>query len=369
MRKIYFPIIFILLNQFLIAEISFSQENHKEKKIRYQIDTVGFSSKASQMDEFMKRLLREHYGKIENSLNEAGIDNSTTWKAAISPHDDYTYVGYLYPALLTNIKAKTIILIGVCHKAKQFGLENKIIFDSFSHWRMPNGDVPVSNLRDEIINELPADIYQVHDSMQEVEHSTEAIIPFLQYFNKDIQIISILVPYMPFERMNEISSPLAKAILDVMNQNKLKWGEDYAMIISTDAVHYGDKDWGGNNFAYYGSDTEGYNKAVEHEMEIINNCLTGIIDSRRVKDFMGYTVKEANYHDYKWTWCGRYSVPFGLLTLLNMQNFTGEELTGVLVKYATSIDHPHIKVDDIGMSVTAPANLNHWVGYAAIGYK
>ncbi len=369
MRKTYFPIIFILLSQFLFTGISMSQEDHKDKKIRYQTDTVGFSSRASQMDEFMRRLLREQIGNIESSLSEAGIDNSTTWKAAICPHDDYTYVGYLYPALLTNIKAKTIILFGVSHKAKQFGLENQIIFDSFSHWQMPYGDVQVSGLRNEIINKLSNDIYQVNDSAQASEHSTEAIIPFLQYFNKDVQIVSILVPYMPFERMNEISTILAGAITEVMKKNELVWGEDYAVIISTDAVHYGDRDWGGKNFAYYGSDSAGYNKAVGHEMEIINNCLTGNILREKVKKFVNYTVKEDNYLDYKWTWCGRYSVPFGLLTVLNMENYTGDELKGVLVKYATSIDHQRIKVDDIGMGITAPANLNHWVGYAAIGYR
>lgn len=367
-RQKCFSILVFLLIQINISGLS-AQENNQNRMIRYQTDTVGFASHSSQMDEFMKRLLRTQYNDIEKSLANANIDNSTVWKAAICPHDDYTYVGYLYPALLTNVKAKTIILIGVCHKAKQFGLENKIIFDSYTHWRMPYGDVPVSNLRNEIIKQLPLSIYEVSDTMQALEHSTEAIIPFLQYFNKEVEIVSILVPYMSYDRMDEISLPLSSAIKEASDYLNLQWGNDFAVIISTDAVHYGDKDWGGKDFAFYGSDSAGYVKAVGHEMEIINNCLTGGIMNDKIKKFVDYTVREDNYSEYKWTWCGRYSVPFGLMTVFNLQKLYGSSLEGVLVKYATSIDHSHIPVFDIGMGITAPANLNHWVGYAAIGYR
>ncbi|HEY5124087.1 MAG TPA: AmmeMemoRadiSam system protein B [Ignavibacteria bacterium] len=368
MKLYYIVILFVIMITIIPAVIN-AQDNNQTKKIRYQADTIGFSSHASQMDEFMNRLLRAQYNDIEKSLDDAKVNNSIVWKAAICPHDDYTYVGYLYPALLTNVKAKTIILIGVCHKAKQFGLENKIIFDSYTHWRMPYGDVPVSNLRNEIIKRLPLYIFEVNDTVQAVEHSTEAIIPFLQYFNKEVEIISILIPYMGFDRMNEISIPLSSAIKEASDNYNLQWGTDFAVIISTDAVHYGDKDWGGKNFAFYGSDSSGYVKAVGHEMEIINNCLTGGIMNDKIKKFVDYTVREDNYTEYKWTWCGRYSVPFGLMTVLNMQKLYNSDLEGVLVKYATSIDHSHIPVFDIGMGITAPANLNHWVGYAAIGYR
>jgi hypothetical protein len=42
---------------------------------------------------------------------------------------------------------------------------------------------------------------------------------------------------------------------------------------------------------------------------------------------------------------------------------------GKVLGYATSIDTPRIRVDDLdGMGVTAPANLRHWVGYGSVGY-
>lgn len=41
----------------------------------------------------------------------------------------------------------------------------------------------------------------------------------------------------------------------------LEWGRDFCIVISTDAVHYGDKEWGGKNYAPYGTDSAGYAKA------------------------------------------------------------------------------------------------------------
>ena len=352
--------IFILI--FLLANISSPQEI----KTRPPVDSVGFATKPAQMDELMQRVLKTMEAKEEFY---PGVEGPLMWKVAISPHDDYTYVGYLYPELLFNVKAKTVILIGVCHKAKLFNLENKIIFDSYPNWKMPYGNVPVSSLREEIISKLPEDTYIVHDSMQALEHSTEAIIPFLQYYNRDVEIVSILVPYMPYDKMNEIAEPLANAIFSAVNEKNMKWGKDFSIVISSDAVHYGDEDWGGKNYAPYGSDTIGYQKAVGHEHEIIDNCLAGNVQQDKIKKFVGYTVDDNNFKDYKWTWCGRYSVPFGLLTSFYLQKLFDIKLTGTLVGYATSLDHPHIPVSDIGMGVTAPANIRHWVGYPAVGYK
>jgi MEMO1 family protein len=361
MKKIFFLVIIIIFS----LSLSFSQDI----KIRKPVDTIGFASKPEQMDELMKRIrFNQDYLWILSEDIRYRIDYSG-YKTVISPHDDYSYVGYLYPFLLNNVKAKTVILFGVCHKAKLFNLENKIIFDSYTHWQMPYGNVKVSSLREEIISGLPPDSYIINDSVQALEHSVEAIVPFLQYNNRDVEIISILVPYMSYDKMNEIAEPLAAAVLSAMGKKKMEWGKDFAFVISSDAVHYGDEDWGGKNYAPYGTDDSGYTKAVKHEHEIINNCLMGEIEKNKIKKFISYTVDENNFKEYKWTWCGRYSVPFGLLTSFYLRNLSGEKLSGEYFGYATSIDHPHIPVDDLGMGVTAPANKHHWVGYPAIGYR
>jgi predicted class III extradiol MEMO1 family dioxygenase len=44
--------------------------------------------------------------------------------------------------------------------------------------KSPYGDLKVSDLNAEIMAQLPKSSYLVHNDMQELEHSLEAIIPF-----------------------------------------------------------------------------------------------------------------------------------------------------------------------------------------------
>lgn len=345
----------------IIVLASCRQNVSIESNIRPLADTLGFAHLGWQMDSVMARIARQGPGA-------AAFRYEGNPRVIISPHDDYSYVGSLYPAALQNIKANTIILFGVAHKAKLMKLENQVIFDSYDSWKGPYGNVKISGIREEIIDQMPEQLFQVNDSMQRIEHSVEAIIPFLQYYNRNVRIVSILVPYMSFERMQEIAGPLSIAIKKATIDKGLIWGKDFAIVISTDAVHYGDEDWGGKNYAPYGIDSAGYRQAVAHEHEIMDT-LSGNLNRRKIKAFFDFTVDEKDYHEYKWTWCGRYSVPLGLLTAMELSEATGgRPLVGSSIGYSNSINHPSIKVDDLKMGLTAPANMHHWVGYAAIGY-
>jgi len=352
----------------LLFSCSFEYEE-TSVKTRDIVDTVGFAFEARQMDSIMNRIKKNQGELLQEAFLKAGVNDSIVWKAAISPHDDYTYAGYSYLAALSNIRANTLIIFGVAHKAKKLGLENKIVFDSYGYWKGPYGPIPVSGLRDSIIAELPADIYEINNTMQSIEHSVEALLPFLQYYNRNIEIISILVPYMSFERMKEIAVPLAKAIEVATGKTKLEWGAGYALLFSSDAVHYGDKNWSGENYAPFGADVEGYEQALEKEWGILNSCFSGIMSTEKIKKFTGHTVSKEDYHDYIWTWCGRYSVPMGLLTALEIQKMEAiSDIKGVPVTYWTSISGKHIMVDDLGLGKTAPADIRHWVGYPAVGF-
>jgi len=348
----------LLISVCLIISIGCTNKNESSEKIRPVVDTIGFAKYDWQMDSIIIRM---------DAIN---WQNKDILRVAITPHDDYAYVGDLYPIVLSGIKAKTVIFFGVAHKAKNFNLENKLVFDSFDKWAAPYGNVPVSKIRDQILSALPDSLYLVHDEMHSVEHSLEALIPFLQYPNRELEIIPILVPYMSFEKMNQIAEPFAKILKDIMDTQNLEWGKDIAIVISTDAVHYGDEDWGGKNYAPYGTDSIGLINARNHEMEIINTCLVDEINPEKIKQFINYTVQETDYKEYKWTWCGRYSVPFGLLTAYNLdKQVNGSGLAGTFIGYSNSIDHPSLRVDDLGLGITAPATSHHWVGYAAVGYK
>jgi MEMO1 family protein len=340
------------------------QNIRNETNVRPLADTIGFAHLGWQMDSIMARIksgARQH-------PETANFHFDGTPRVIISPHDDYAYVGSLYPAALKNIRANTVILFGVAHKAKLMKLENQVIFDSYDYWKGPYDNVKVSGIREDIIDNLPEQLFQVNDSMQRIEHSVEAIIPFLQYHNRDVQIVSILVPYMSFERMQEIAGPLAAAIKKATIDKGMVWGKDFAIVISTDAVHYGDEDWGGRNYALYGTDSAGYLQAVAHENEIMDT-LSGNLSPRKIKSFFDFTVDEKDFHEYKWTWCGRYSVPLGLLTAYDLNEaIGGRSLVGSIIGYSNSINHSAIRVEDLKMGLTAGAGLHHWVGYAAIGY-
>jgi|AntAceMinimDraft_16_1070373.scaffolds.fasta_scaffold91359_1 AmmeMemoRadiSam system protein B len=366
MKKI---ILLFAISSVIIISCNHKKSIDKKTNLRGLVDTVGFAHQSWQMDSIISRINNTQGDLLQNALKIADVNDNTQWKAIISPHDDYTYAGYSYLTGIKNIKAQTIIFFGVTHKARLLGLENQIIFDDYTSWRGPYGEIKPSSVREDIIKQLPKDIYQINDSMQEIEHSVEAILPFLQYYNHNIEFVSILVPYMSYDRMVEIARPLAQAIKKIAKQKNWKWGKDYTFIISTDAVHYGDKDWGTSELNFYGSDTAGYKKAVNHEHEIIKNSLTGELFQSKIKKFINHTTDTTNFKNGTWSWCGRYSVPMGLMTVYNLQILLDEKLNGTLLSYSTSIDHKHICVDDIKMGVTAPANIHHWVGYASIGYR
>lgn len=334
----------------------------QEHKLRPLADTVGFAHNAVQMDSIMKRLTRMF-------PKETSTSQQKNLKVIISPHDDYTYVSNLYPVALSGVKAPVVILIGVAHKARAMGIENKMIFDSYTHWKGPYKEVKVSSMREEIIAQLPKGSFEVNDSLQKVEHSVEAIVPFLQYYNPTVQIVSILTPAMSYQRMDTLSAYLANALQEVSVKNKLQWGRDAVMIISNDAVHYGDEGWNGRNFARYGADSAGYLQADEFEHKLMRECLEEKMDKEKIKKFTQYTVKQEDFREYQWTWCGRYSVPFGLLTAIQWQKaLSSSPIKGTLLGYGNSLNTTHVPVEDLGLGVTAPFSIRHWVAYAVIGY-
>lgn len=346
----------------LIPKVSFSQ--------RKLVDTVGFAQYGWQMDSLFARIPQSDKMPVKS-----------VYKLAICPHDDYSYAGGLYAKTLSGIKAKTIILIGVAHKAKAFGLENKLVFDSFGEWKCAGGNIKVSAMREKLLKTLSPASFVVHDSLMQAEHSLEAITPFLKRNNGKIEILPILVPYMTFQNMELFSTDLAQKVFVIMKKENLTLGKDVAIVISNDALHYGDADWGGANMAPFGTDSAGTAKAVTKDLKIIDDCLKGEVNVNKIRKFFDYTVSADNYKEYRWTWCGRYSVPLGMLFADKLNKMIGASkasgrksslepiLVGEVTGYRSSISTPHIEVKDIGMGTTAPANQRHWVSYVGVVFK
>jgi len=248
-------------------------------------DTVGFAHLERQMDAVVQRIAAQDGDKLARILETKGISAGERWRMAIAPHDDYAYAGFMYPLVLRNIAAPIVIIFGVAHQARRLGLEDELVFDRFTHWHGPYGDVAVSPLRKRIIARLPETSYRVSDEMQSIEHSVEAKLPFLQHYNRSVQFVPILVPFMSFARMNELALQLAGALQAIIAEDRLDWGRDIALLSSTDAVHYGDEGWGGRNFARYGADAEGYAQALAHERRIMSDCFEGELRPERIERF------------------------------------------------------------------------------------
>lgn len=335
---------------------------------RGQNDIVGFASTAPQMDAVIQQS-QERANTQKTILQQRyGWDDNTAFIAAVCPHDDYVYAGRLYQLLIPHIQAKRIILFGVFHKARYFNCQDRLVFDAYKTWYAPYGNVNVSSLRDEIIQRLPQADYIVNNDMQMVEHSVEAIVPWLQAYNRDVEIVSILVPYMDWGTMQRLAGDLTEVLANLCQQKGWRLGKDLAMICSADAVHYGDVDWGGKNFAPFGTDVLGYQMAVKRDLNLAENKLSGLVTDDKLKGFFYSCVDEKDVRKYLITWCGRFSIPFGLNVASRLTHTLEERpLNGFLLDYGTSISEATLEVDGIG--ATAPHNLHHWVGYAVLGYR
>lgn len=355
--RVLFMIVVVTLFCFTCKQSTENSLPKEEIKLRHVHNTIGFAQYDWQMDSIYKRL------QIKDS------PNNLNWKVAISPHDDYKYAGRLYYESLKGINANTIILIGVAHRARNYELQDKIIFGNFTHWQSPFGNLKVSSINAEILEKLPEDTYVVHDSMQVLEHSLEAIIPFLHRKNRNVEIVPILIPYINYQTIDTISDELAVVVNTILKEKNWIYGKDLAIVISNDAVHYGDDQWSAD-LAPFGTDSLGTENARQQDLEIINTCLVDEINSDKIKWFTEYTVQKEDYKEYKWVWCGRYSVPFGL-AFANKLNLleSNEKLTGTFLEYQSSIDHKLITVEDLGMGTTAIATQRHWVAYVSIKYQ
>jgi AmmeMemoRadiSam system protein B len=324
---------------------------------RQLVDTIGFAQYAWQMDSIVSRMKQMGWSERNNE----------PWKLAVCPHDDYAYAGSIYVEILQNIKARVVILIGVAHRASQLGIEDMLVFETNRFWKGPWSDVKVSEKRENLLGFLGEKYSVVNDTLHSIEHSVESMIPFLQHFSREVEIIPLLVPAMSPDRMEECGKALADAIGKVAAENSWNWGEDFAIVVTTDAVHYGNEDWGGADRAFYGCDNHGNEMARHMDYEIIDNCLRGRLSTQRIRKFSSYTLNADNYREYKWTWCGRYSVPVALYASYYLNG--SAPLKGELVDYSTSITRLHVPVHDLRMGVTAIATKCHWVGYAALGYR
>jgi len=314
--------------------------------LRGQRDAVGFASRADQMERAWELSATP---PAPLALGPAPAPGVAT---VICPHDDYLYAARVYRSVIPLVTARTIVLIGVFHRYRRFGERGRLVFDPFTAWRTPGGAVRVSALREKLMAALPAEDFIQDAAMHDSEHSVEALVYWLMHGRPDREIVPILVPEMPFDRMSELASRLAVALK--------AHGKDTAIAISADAIHYG-ADFGHVGLGVGGE--EAHERAVARDLSILRGPLAGPVTDAKARTLYETFVDPARPERYRVTWCGRFSIPFGVLLTARLGRATAHPIA-----YSTSIDAPEIPVRDLGLGETAPANPYHFVGYPAVAF-
>ena len=341
-----------------------------ELKARPFHEDYGFAVNEQQLKETVRISLEREKEKIKVLRKRYGFDDKTSFSAAICPHDDYAYAAQIYAHVIPYIKAKRVIIFGVAHKAILFDFEDRLIFGNFSHWDTSCGKIKVSGIRDYLIENLEMEHYVISPGFMFSEHSIEALMHWLKYYNNDVEIVPVCVPYMNWERMQELSRAFSRILAEKMKAEGWEFGKDVAILISNDSSHYGDQGWGGKNYAPFGADIEGYVKATERDSMLAKEYLAGMVKPEKLKAFFHRLVKEDDPYVYLITWCGRFSIPFGLSTLYHTTTMLSRDVPeGKFLAYGTSVSLGLIEGTKIPLQTTAPANLHHWVGYLAMGYE
>jgi len=288
--------------------------------------------------------------------------------AAISPHDDYLFAGRIYYPLFKILKAKEVVVFGVTHGAVRQEIgdpHNILILDEFKLWPALGDAVAVSGLREFLKERLEKEVFVVNNKAHTLEHSVEAQVPWLQYFNPGVKITPIMVTGMPFEKMDEISTKLAGVIAGYLKDKGLVPGKDIFFLISSDGNHYG-QDFKNSPF---GEGEQAWKEARALDQRLVRDYLLGVMDKGKVegltKELWGKT-----FLDYRNTyWCGKYSVPFGLLATQKIIALTAnKKLSGMLFRYSDTYSEGVLPVKDTGMGITAPFSLRHWVSFCSLGY-
>jgi MEMO1 family protein len=327
-------------------------------ELRGQRDAVGFASRADQMARVWELSASPPATDSFGPLPAPGV------AAVVCPHDDYLYAGRVYRRVLPLITARTVVLIGVFHRYRVFGEHDRLVFDPYRAWRTPDGRVPVSSLREDLLAELPRPDRVQDAAMHDSEHSLEALAYWLRHIRPDVEIVPIIVPAARFEDLEDLGQELGRALAKAMQARGWQLGRDVALAISTDGVHYG-VDFKHVPFGEGGP--EALAAAAQRDRSLLTGPLSGPLTRRKVQDLYETFVNPANPDEYRVTWCGRFAVPLGLATLMAA---AGEErvVVGHPVAYATSAGAPALPVSDVGLGATAPANLHHFVGYPAAAF-
>jgi len=326
--------------------------------VRGRIDSTGYALHAAQMAKVWE------LSAAPPAPDSFGPGPAAGVAAVICPHDDFSFAGRVYRRVLPLVTAKTVIVVGVFHRYAKFNEHDRLVFDDYRTWTAPDGPVPVSSLRETLLRRLPPADWTRDRTAHDAEHSLEPLVCWLRHVRPDLEIVPILVPGARFERLRELGAHLGDAIAAELASRGWKLGRDVAIAISADGIHYG-PDF--RQVVFGDGGPAAYEQAVARDHALLTGPLAGPLTTAKIRSLYETFVDPEHPDTYRWTWCGRFSVPLGLLTLERLAGRLGGA-KGSPVAYSTSIAGPELGLREIGMAPTAPSNLFHFVGYPGVAF-
>jgi AmmeMemoRadiSam system protein B len=328
--------------------------------VRGQVDTVGYASRPEQMARVWELSMLPPAPESFGARVAPGV------AGVIAPHDDYVYAARVDRQVLPLVTARTVVLVGVFHGYRRFGARDKLVFDDYRAWRAPAGEIRVSPLRDELFALLPAGDAIKDAAAHDSEHSVEALVYWLAHRRPDVEILPVLVPAMTLARAGALAAHLGEALAATMKRRGLRLGRDVAVVLSADGTHYG-ADFQYTPFGEGGVDA--FVRAVEQDRALVARTLSGPVSAEQARAFYASAGNPDQPEEYRSSWCGRFSVPFGLLFLGETARRLGvAPPIGVPVALGTSVGTPELAVRALGLGPTAPANLYHFVTHPAVAF-
>ncbi len=163
---------------------------------------------------------------LNNTLKDL-IPDETSKKTALAimcPHAGYVYSGGVAGETFAAVTIpEDVIILGPNHHGQ--GAAVSMMAEGV--WQMPLGDVPINEELAELIASSPVEKDVI---AHQHEHSLEVQVPFLQYLQKNLAIVPLVISRIPFDVCEKTGILLANAIK--------AYKKDVLIVASTDMTHY-----------------------------------------------------------------------------------------------------------------------------------
>ncbi len=146
-------------------------------------------------------------------------------KAVIVPHAGYVYSGSVAGETFSRVNIpETVIILGPNHHG-----QGEAVALGTEDWAMPFGGVPFAvDLAATMVHD--SEVIIADNQAHQLEHSLEVQVPFLQFLQKDLSIVPIVVSHISYDRCRQTALDIVRAIK--------AYGRPVLMVASTDMTHY-----------------------------------------------------------------------------------------------------------------------------------